>query len=421
MIAFTSIRIFDGVHDRLMPGTVLVEGDRIVSVGDAPPPAEATVIDGQGRVLMPGLIDAHIHAYFQDLNVHRLSLLPVTLYAHHAARVLGAMLDRGFTAVRDAGGADQGLWMAIEQGLVTGPRLYYCEKALSPTGGHGDFRDPRHYLGGSDDGGTLGCGCGHSNPACVVVDGVDAVRRRVREQLRRGASFIKFMGSGGVSSTGDALESFQFSEDEVRAILEETRNHGVYCTAHVIPDAPLKRAIRLGVPCIEHATLIEPDTARMAAEAGTHLVPTCAVVAALHRHGAGFGYPPASLEKLARVQDQMLERLRHMRSAGVTVGFGTDLIGPLHTLQCIEFELRSQVFSNFEILHQATAANARIIGAAGRLGEIRPGALADILLIDGDPLKDLGVLQDDGAHIPLIMVGGRVHRNRIGGYGDHGV
>ena len=412
MLAFTNARIFNGRSDQLASGTVVVDGATITQVGAAPPPPGAEVIDCAGRVLMPGLIDAHIHAYFQDLNVHRLSVLPVTMYAHHASRMLGEMLNRGFTTVRDAGGGDWGLALAIEQGLVVGPRLYFCERALSPTGGHGDFRNPHHYLKGDDE--VLGCGCRHSSPVSIVVDGVDSVRRVVREQLRRGASFIKFMGSGGVSSTADSLDSFQFSEDEVRAIVEETENHGVYCTAHVIADAPLKRAIRLGVHCIEHATLIEPDTARMAADAGTHIVPTCAVVAALAEHGAEHGYPATSLEKLARVKDEMLTRLCHLRTAGVTVGFGTDLIGPLHTLQCIEFELRSQVFSNFEILHQATAANARIIGAAGKLGEIAVGATADILLVDGNPLDDLSCFRNDGTGVALVMKGGAIHRSAIG-------
>lgn len=411
MIVFTGARIFDGMHDTLTAANVVVDGEHIRSVGDAPPPAGAQIVDCGARVLMPGLIDAHVHAYFHDLNVHRLSRLPLSLFAHHASGMLGDMLDRGFTSVRDTGGADWGLAMAIERGLLKAPRLFYCEKALSPTGGHGDFRHPREYHRADDEIAT--CGCTHDNPAAIVVDGVDAIRRVVREQLRRGASFIKFMGSGGVSSTGDALESFQYSEDEVRAIVDETRNHGVYCTAHVIPDAPLKRAIRLRVPCIEHATLIEADTAAQAADAGTHIVPTCAVVAALAEHGADLGYPAESLAKLARVHDRMLEGLHHMKRAGITLGFGTDLIGALHTMQCTEFRLRSQVFSNFEILHQATAVNAAILGAAGRIGEIRAGAFADLIVVDGNPLEDLSLMDEDGAHIPVVMKGGAFHRQGL--------
>ena len=411
MLAFTNARIFDGINDKLTTANVIVEGDRIKSVSDAPVAENVEVVDCGGRVLMPGLIDAHIHAYFYDLNVNRLQHLPVTMYAHHAANMLGDMLDRGFTSVRDTGGADYGLWLAIRDGLIKAPRLFYCEKALSQTGGHVDMRHQHHHHPHDDH--VVMCGCCFVNPLGVVVDGVDAVRRVVREQLRRGASFIKFCGSGGVSTTSDPLDGIQFSDSEVRAIVEEVENHLVYCTAHIHPDRALKRAINLGVHCIEHGTLIEPDTARMAAEKGTFIVPTLAVIAGLSERGEEFGYPRESLDKLARIKDEAVERLRHMKSAGVQVGFGTDLIGAIQPMQCIEFGLRSPVFSNFEILHQATGMNARIIGAQGEIGQIVQGAYADILVVDGNPLEDLKLMEDDGAHIPVVMKGGSFHRNRL--------
>ena len=195
---------------------------------------------------------------------------------------------------------------------------------------------------------------------------------------------------------------------------EEVENHLVYCTAHIHPDRALKRAIRLGVHCIEHGTLIEPDTARMAAEAGTGIVPTMAVISALADHGKELGYPKESLAKLARVKDEAVERMAHMRDAGVRVGFGTDLIGAeLQKMQCIEFGLRANIFSNFEILHQATGMNAEILHAKGDIGEIIPGAYADILVVNGNPLEDLEVLASDGAEIPVVMKGGAFHRNRL--------
>jgi imidazolonepropionase-like amidohydrolase len=391
----------------------VVDAERIVAVSKEPPPAGTEVIDCGGRVLMPGLIDAHIHAYFQDMNVNKLQRLPVTMYAHHAANMLRDVLDRGFTSVRDTGGADYGLWLAIKHGLIKGPRLFYCEKALSQTGGHVDMRH-QHEHHPYDEHVVL-CGCCYANPLGIVVDGVDAVRKVVRENLRRGASFIKFTGSGGVSTTADPLDAIQFSDDEVRAIVEEVNNHLVYCTAHIHPDKALKRAIRLGVHCIEHGTLIEPDTARMAADKGTAIVPTLAVISALAEHGEAFGYPKESLEKLDRIKDQAIDRLRHMKSAGVRIGFGTDLIGAVQPLQCIEFGLRANVFSNFEILHQATAMNAEIIGAKGEIGEIRVGALADIIVVDGNPLENLKLMEEDGAHIPIVMKGGAFHRNRLAG------
>lgn len=411
MLAFTNARVFDGRNDRLTPTNVLVEGERITAVSAAPLPPDAELLDCGGRVLMPGLIDAHIHAYFYDLNVNRLQRMPVTLYSHHAANMLRDMLDRGFTAVRDTGGADYGLWLAIERGLITAPRLFYCEKALSQTGGHVDMR--HHHEHHHHDEEVVLCGCCFTNPLGVVVDGVDAVRKVIREQLRRGASFIKFCGSGGVSTVSDPLDGIQFSSDEVRAIVEEVENHLVYCTAHIHPDRALRRAIGLGVHCIEHGTLIEPDTARMAADRGTSIVPTLAVIAGLSERGEEFGYPRESLEKLKRIKGEAIERLNHMKRAGVRIGFGTDLIGAIQPMQCIEFGLRANVFSNFEILNQATAVNAEIIGAKGEIGEIAPGAYADLLVVDGNPLADLKVLENDGAAIPVVMKGGRFHRNRL--------
>ncbi|MGB6116903.1 MAG: amidohydrolase family protein [Mesorhizobium sp.] len=411
MLAFTNARVFDGVNNRLSSANVVVDGQRIISVSDKPVEENVDTIDCGGRTLMPGLIDAHIHAYFHDMNVNRLQRLPVTMYAHHAANMLGDMLDRGFTSVRDTGGADYGLWLAIQHGLIKAPRLFYCEKALSQTGGHVDMRHQHEHH--PHDEHLVLCGCCFSNPLGIVVDGVDSVRRVVREQLRRGASFIKFCGSGGVSTTADPLDAIQFSNDEVRAIVEEVENHLVYCTAHIHPDKALKRAINLGVHCIEHGTLIEADTARMAADKGTNIVPTLAVIAGLSERGEMFGYPRESLNKLDRIKDEAVDRLRHMKSAGVRIGFGTDLIGAIQPMQCIEFSLRSPVFSNFEILNQATATNAEIIGAKGEIGEIRVGAYADILVVDGNPLEDLKLIQDDGAHIPIVMKAGEFHRNRL--------
>ena len=412
MIAFMNARVFTGEGKTLLDGcSVIVEGGRIKTFSDAPAPAGADTIDCGGRVLMPGLIDAHIHAYFQDINVNRLQHLPVTMYAHHAANMLGDMLERGFTSVRDTGGADFGLWLAIERGLITAPRLFYCEKALSQTGGHIDLRHHHQYHPHDDH--VVMCGCCFANPLGIVVDGVDAVRKVIREQLRRGASFIKFAGSGGISTVSDPLEGIQFSNDEVRAIVEEVENHLVYCTAHIHPDRALKRAIELGVHCIEHGTLIEPDTANMAADKGTAIVPTLAVIAALAEEGEVFGYPRESLDKLELIKDEAIERLNHMKRAGIRIGFGTDLIGAIQPRQCIEFGLRANVFTNFEILHQATAMNAEIIGMKGELGVVKEGALADLILIEGNPLEDLKLMEDDGAHIPLVMKDGALHRNRL--------
>jgi imidazolonepropionase-like amidohydrolase len=411
MIAFTNARIFNGEAPRLIEGhNVFVRQGVIAEVSDRPPtPADGQVADCGGRTLMPGLIDCHIHAYALSPNLYEVAAAPDTLAATWAARMLSNMLDRGFTTARDTGGADYGLFLGLSRGYIRGPRLYYCGRAISQTGGHADLRDP-HSKGCSD---VLACGCGQAGLFSAVVDGVDAVRRIVRENLFRGSNFVKFMGSGGVSSTGDKLDSIQFSDEEVVAIVEEVERHGAYCTAHIHPDKALSRAIRLGVHCIEHGTLIEPDTARLAAQRGTYIVPTMAIIWSLNWEGRELGFPAQSLEKLDLIKDEAIGRLQHMKDAGVKVGFGTDLLGPLERHQLQEFRLRGQIYSNYEMLVQATSMAAEIIGAKGMLGVIRPGAAADLLVIDGDPLADIECLAADGANLRVIMKEGNFVKHEL--------
>jgi imidazolonepropionase-like amidohydrolase len=411
MIVFTNARIFDGEGTRLVDGqSVFIKDGLIAEISDRPPnPGDGAAIDCTGLILMPGLIDAHVHAYALSPNLYDVREAPESLAASWASYVLPRMLDRGFTTVRDTGGADYGLFLALERGYIRGPRLYYCGKAISQTGGHADLRNPHQRGCGTDH--LLTCGCGQVTLFSAVVDGVDAVRRVVRENLFRGSNFVKFMGSGGVSTTGDKLDSIQFSDEEVVAIVEEVERHGAYCTAHIHPDKALRRAIRLGVHCIEHGTLIEPDTARMAADRGTYIVPTMAVIWALAHEGVELGFPTQSLAKLDLIKDEAVARLQHMKDAGVTIGYGTDLLGSLERHQLEEFRLRSAIFSNHELLVQATSAAAEIIGAKGELGVVKKGAKADLLLVDGNPLEDIEVLTGSGDKVRIILKGGKFMKN----------
>lgn len=408
MTVLVNSRIFDGQDARLIEGrSVYVRDGLIAEISDRPPnPDDGDVIDARGRTLMPGLIDAHIHAYSLSVNVHDIDAAPPTLHACWASHMLGRMLDRGFTTARDTGGADYGLYLGLERGYVRGPRLYYCGRAISQTGGHADFRDPHRHC--AHDEHLLACGCGSVSAVCAVVDGVDKVRQIVRENLRRGSNFIKFMGSGGVSSTGDALTSIQYSDEEVIAIVDEVERHGAYCTAHIHPDAALRRAVRLGVHCIEHGTLITPETALMAADKDIAIVPTMAIIFELARRGAQLGYPPQSLQKLDLIKEEAVERMGHMKDAGMRIGFGTDLLGKTEESQLTEFTIRAAVFSNLEMLRQATSGNAAIIGAAGKLGVVKAGAFADLLLVDGNPIEDIAAIADPDRPPALIMQRGRV-------------
>jgi imidazolonepropionase-like amidohydrolase len=398
--------VFDGESPELIRADVLVAEGRIQEVADGRLGAvDATRIDLAGRTLMPGLIDAHVHVYYPELDWAAGDRLPITMVAHWARRMLEGCLRRGFTSVRDTGGADYGLAMAIERGWVTSPRLFYCGKALSQTGGHGDPRRPHEE--------DL-CTCrGYTGHCSRTADGVDEIRLAIREEFRRGASFIKIIGSGGVSSTGDALMTAQYSDEEIRAAVDETVRHNSYVTAHIHPDGALRRAIELGIPCIEHGTLASPETAALAAERGTSIVPTLAVIKALARHGKEQGFPAASLEKLHVVEPQAIAGVEMMHRAGVRLGFGTDLIGPLDRHQAIEFELRREVLEPIDILRSVTSTNAEIIGAADRVGRVRDGLLADLIVTDGNPLDNVTLFDETGSNVPLVMKGGELFVNRL--------
>jgi imidazolonepropionase-like amidohydrolase len=404
---FTNAGVFDGHADTLHRGwTVAVDGTRIVHAGPGPAnhPADK-VVDCRGHTLLPGLIDAHVHVYAMDVNLIRNEQRPITLLAHRAHVMLERALMRGFTTVRDCGGADYGLALALEQGWIRGPRLFYCGTMLSQTGGHGDLRHPQDR---AVEAFKWNCGC-RSGHIATTVDGEDEIRKAIRETLRRGASFIKFAASGGVTSVAGSVNTLQFSDAEVRAIVDEAGRHGVYCTAHCHPDHGIRRAIQSGVQCIEHASMIARETADLAAERGTFIVPTLAVVTAIERHGAELGYAPESLAKLGPVKAAMRGGLEHLKRAGAQVGFGTDLLGPLEQHQMLEFAERAAVFSPVEILRQATSVNARILGQEGRLGVLAAGALADLILVEGDPLGDLAVLHAGKPPALIMKDGALVH------------
>ena len=304
-------RIFDGRSaDLLEDVEVLVEGSRIAEVSDVPiRSATAEVVDLRGRTLMPGLIDAHFHAIAASPDLGAVEHMPPSLIAQHARANLEATLQRGFTTVRDAAGADYGLFRAIEAGLIAGPRLFYSGHALSQTGGHGDFR--------SYESGPAICSCGlGARHFSTVADGVPEVRRAAREELRRGATQIKIMGSGGVSSPSDPISNLQYSEEEIRAAVWEAHSWGTYVMAHVYTPEAIRRCVEYGVRSVEHANLIDAGTAAFAAERGAFVVPTLATYESLGRRGASLGLPRVSLDKLGTVSDAgvaSLELLRECR------------------------------------------------------------------------------------------------------------
>ena len=414
LILFQNVHVLDVRHGRRRAGQVLVEGDAIRAVSDAALPAEdARVIDGGGRTLMPGLIDCHAHVTFSQTNLALLADTPQTTLTLRALPILRDMLARGFTTVRDAGGADWALKQAIDDGLdgtVTGPRLFVSGPPLSPTGGHGDFRPRSDRLRPLD---CPSCGVLQRLASTRVVDGVDGVRRAVRELLQMGADQIKIMSSGGVASPTDPIDALGYSVEETRAIVDEAAARHSYVLAHAYTPAAIRRAVECGVRSIEHGNLIDAPTAALMAERGAFAVPTLITYEALARDGARLGLGAESVAKIEQVRAAGLSSLEVFKAAGVKLAFGTDLLGGSHDLQSEEFLIRAQVQSNLDVLQSATLIGAELLGQADRLGEIAPGACADLLLVDGNPLDDLACLTGQGERIPLVMQGGLVRFNEL--------
>jgi imidazolonepropionase-like amidohydrolase len=396
-------QIFDGVRDDVQPGHVVIEDGKIVEVTEhlGAIAADARVIDVGGRTVMPGLIDAHIHAYAPQANADQ---LPITMVAHWASKMLAACLNRGFTTVRDTGGADHGLRRAIDAGWIAGPHLIYCGKAISQTGGHGDYRQSApndwcahdHYVG-------------HTTR---TVDGADSVRKAVREELRRGAGFIKIMASGGGLSPTDALEDVQYSDGEIAAAVDETGRYGRYVTAHAHPDAVISRCLELGVRCFEHGTMISDKTAARVVELGASVVPTLSIGHAVARHGRELGFSDEVMRKVASVNALSLESIERLQRTGVRTGFGTDLVGGLDHFQYQEFQLRREVWSAADVLRSATSVNAQVVRRYD-VGRIEAGLVADVIAVQGNPLDDVSVFSGDGDNVQLVVKGGDVVKNTM--------
>jgi len=417
LFLFHGGRLLNPRLDTLVDGVeVLVEGDLVKEVSDRPIQAKDAIrIDLGGRTLMPGLIDAHVHIFITKLPLAALESAPLTFLAVSATKLMREMLMRGFTTVRDTAGGDFGMKAAVDERLVDGPRLFISGMAMSQTGGHGDFRRRTQ--------GAVECPCcAGLHYLARIVDGVPEMLKAVREELRKGADHIKLMVSGGVASPHDPLESLQFRLDEIEAACQEANNWGKYVCAHAYTAEAIRRAVGLGVRTIEHGNLIDESAARLMAEKGAFLVPTLVTYDAMHRRGQEIGLPEESRRKNKKVREAGLKSLELARAAGVALGFGTDLLGPLHEEQSREFLIRREVERPIDIIRSATVINARILQREPRepgldevvpppLGELIPGACADLLVVDGDPLHDLGLLQDQGAHLVAIMKAGRFYKN----------
>ena len=399
--------LWDGSRAAPLDGAqVLIEDGRIREVADGGlGAAEARVIDLGGRFLMPGLIDAHFHAVAADPDLAKLEAMPPSMLYQHARRILEGALRRGFTTVRDAGGADFGLAQAVDEGYLIGPRILFCGKALSQTGGHGDMRAPGEH-------GLSECFCcaglGH------VCDGVTEVRRAARNEIRKGANQIKIMASGGVSSPTDRISNLQFSVEEMSAIVGEAAAAGLYVMAHAYTADAVNRALERGVRSIEHGNLLDQSSIDLFGKASAFLVPTLSTYHALWEEGVEAGLPADMHGKIAEVMDAGMAALELADRSGVKIAYGTDLLGSMHRHQSNEFTLRSRVQAPADIIRSATTVAAGLFGLAGRIGVVEEGARADLLVVDGNPLEDLTLLQDQGRHMPAIMKDGVFYKNELG-------
>ncbi|NJP95839.1 amidohydrolase family protein [Nonomuraea sp. FMUSA5-5] len=359
-------------------------------------PDDTRVIDLAGARVVPGLIDAHVHVTASTANLGTLGSMSPSYVAAHSARIMGDMLSRGFTTVRDASGADFGLADAQAEGLVRGPRLLFCGKGLSQTGGHADFRGRGEHL--KDD-----------HPCCAgvgrVADGVDAVRAAARDELRKGAHHIKMMASGGVASPTDRIDSTQYSMDELRAAVEEAEAANRYVAAHAYTARAVNRALEAGVRSIEHGNLIDDTSVELFLKHDAFLVPTLVTYWALKEEGREFGLPERSWRKVDEVLDAGLAALERAARGGVRLAYGTDLLGGMHRHQNQEFRLRAEVQRPLDVLRAATTGAAELVGLAGEIGTLAVGAHADLVVLDGDPLEDIGVLADP-KHVRHVVQAG---------------
>jgi imidazolonepropionase-like amidohydrolase len=385
--------------------SVLVREGRIEEVTEGRVTAHgARRVDLDGRVLMPGLCDAHVHVTAGTPDFAALATWSPTYTGIRAAEIMHGMLMRGFTTVRDAGGADFGLARAVEEGRVAGPRLLYAGKALSQTGGHGDMRGP-----GQNVFDHCYCCAGLGR----LCDGVAEVRRACRDEIRKGARQIKLMVAGGVASPTDRIDSTQFSEEEIAAAVEEAQAANLYVMVHAYTPRAINRALRRGARSVEHGNLLDASSVELFLAHDAYLVPTLATYHAIAEEGIEAGFPADLQPKVYEVLDAGMRGLEMAHNAGVKTVYGTDLLGSMHQRQLTEFAIRAEVMSPADVIRSATSVAAELFGLSGEIGTVSPGASADLLVVDGNPLEDLGSLQDPDRHLHAIVKGGVLHKDAL--------
>ena len=423
-VLFKNVNLFDGTTDKLGIGiNVLVEENLIkeISASAIKTNPSATVIDGKGKTLMPGLIEAHAHLSLHgDLFQIRNDLNWMYVGAKTGAEAT-RMLLRGFTTARDAGGPVNGLRKVIDAGHVDGPRIYAAGPPLTQTGGHFDIRglnEPNYYFAGVPDSKNW-------MEWYYMADGVPEVQKAAREVFRKGSSHIKIMAGGGVATVYDPLDGLQFTPEEIRAIVVEAEKVGSYAMAHIYTPKAITIALNAGVKSIDHGMLIDDKAMKLLKEKDAFLIPSLAV-GLFTPEELAYAWPTKETKaKGARIIAGMENEVMLAKKYKVKIGFGTDAFGPDRTafeMQSLEFKARKKYFTPLEILKQATSINAALVALSGPmmnpylegpLGVIQKGAYADVLLIDGNPLEDIMLLGDPEKNMLVIMKDGIIYKNKL--------
>jgi imidazolonepropionase-like amidohydrolase len=404
---FTDARVLDVVAGEYRTGqSVRITDGKIAEIGSSlKANKDSLEIPLNGKTLMPGLCDAHVHVTAYTADFAKLKATSPFYVGIKAFEIMGGMLARGFTTVRDAGGADHGLANAVEENPTAAPRLLFCGHALSQTGGHGDMRRPGEVS-------LHQCFCcsgmGH------VCDGITEVLRAAREEIRRGATHLKIMASGGVSSPTDRITSTQFTEEELRAIVNEANAANIPVMAHAYTSRAINRALKCGVKSIEHGNLLDQGSVDLMLDGDRFLVPTLVVYHALVQEGTEAGLSADMVQKTWEVLDAGLDALKLAYQQNVNIAFGTDLLGIMHRRQLEEFKLRSPVVANDDLVRQATCNAARLFNMEDQIGQVKEGLLADLIVIDGDPLDDITALTTPETSLKMVMKEGQICINNLG-------
>lgn len=368
-------------------------------------PSDIEEVDLEGRYVCPGLIDCHVHisAVPGEMDFRHVIATPEQEGLLRMTFVCRDILSRGFTTVRDCGGAPYALKQACQEWLTPGPRLFISGHALSQTGGHGDFRSPHDHTQ---------CASGFVSGLGRVCDGVPECLRVARDEIRCGADFIKIMGSGGVVSPTDSLDSHQFSPEEIKAIVSVAENVHTYVTAHAYTAESIRISIENGVRGIEHGNLIDRSTAKLMAEKNCYLTPTLVTYQTLADPSLPQFLSGEAVEKNKQVLEMGLNALKIAKEEGVTMCYGSDLLGPLGAYQCKEFSIRSQVLTPQEILQSATINPAKMLKQP-KLGQIKQGFIADMLILEKNPLEDISSLENHEQNLMAVIKEGRICCSRL--------